>query len=222
MGSCSIKTSVVGKFSSPKGSNIQFKSDSTFIFEYRAFHLYQYSLGKWKMLNKNLISLTSDIESTVVPLKVKNTANRKAINLLSIDLKIQPSKSLSDYRCGVYVNGLLQFTKRCDSISSLVINVPIDTIYFHFTREPAIMTTTAIAPPIFTRKYVTENSKGNEMEIEVDFDDSYFYYRSFDTDTVKTNGHNLKMYDPYRKNWDKLLRVSPSTNLFSRFNDRIP
>lgn len=219
LSSCSINRDVIGKFSSNKGLNIELKNDSTFIYEYRAFHLYQYSVGKWKVLNKNLIALTSEIKSTVVPITVKNLDNQGSVNMLSIDLKIDPDKSLSDYKCGVYINGSLYLVKKCDSILSLEISVPINNVYFHFTKEPALTTTTAVAPPVFTDKYVTKASRGNKLEIEVNFNDSYFYYKSFNGDTVKMKGCNVKMYDVYRKKWEKVLKVSESTNIFSRFNN---
>lgn len=221
LSSCSINTGIIGKFSSSKGSNIELKNDSTFIYEHRAFHLYQYSVGKWEMLNKSLIALTSEIKSTVVPITVKNIGNQGSVNMLSLDLKIDPNKSLSDYKCGVYVNDSLYLVKRCDSISSLAINVPINNIYFHFTKEPALTTTTAITPPVFTDKYVTKNSRGNKLEIEVNFNDSFFYYKSFNGDTVKIKGRNIEIYDAYRKKWEKVLKVSETTNIFSHFNDQM-
>ena len=157
----------------------------------------------------------------VVPITVKNIGNQGSVNMLSLDLKIDPNKSLSDYKCGVYVNDSLYLVKRCDSISSLAINVPINNIYFHFTKEPALTTTTAIAPPVFTDKYVTKTSRGNKLEIEVNFNDSYFYYKSFNGDTVKIKGRNIEIYDAYRKKWEKVLKVSETTNIFSHFNDQM-
>ena len=220
LSSCSINSGITGKFISKKGSNMELKNDSSFIYEYRAFHLYQYSSGKWKMVNKNLISLTSEIKSTVVPITVTNIGDQGVVNMLSLDLKIDTNKILADYKCGVYVNDSLVLVKRCDSISSLEINVPIDNIYFKFIKEPALTTTTYIAPPIITDKYVTKTPKGNKLKIAINFNDSYFYYKSFDGDIVKRKGLNIKMYNAYYKRWKKLLRVSNKTNIFSHFNPK--
>lgn len=219
---CSINMGVIGRYSSSKGpNNIELRNDSTFIYEYRAFHLYQYSIGKWKMLKRNLVTLTSEVKSTVVPITVKNVGNQLVSNILLIDLKINPNKNLSYYKCGIYINDSLYIVKRCDSIASLAINVPINNIYFHFTKEPVLTTTTAIAPPVFTIKYFTKISRGNKLAIEVHFDDSYFYYKSFNGDTVRINGHHIKMYNIYNNKWEKVRKVSDGANIFSHFSNKM-
>jgi len=221
---CSINTDMIGKYSKSRNANsFQFKQDSTFIYQYRAYHLFQYSQGKWKRVNENMITLTSDIKSTAIPLSIKqvDVDNKENINIISIDLNIENSDCLSEYECGVYINEELYCIKRCDSVSFIPVNIPIKSIYFHFTKEPQISLTTAIAPPLFTSKYSPEATRGNKIKIEVDFKEAFFYYKSFNGDTIKVKANSIKMFNVYSRRWEKILKVSDEANIFSRFSDTL-
>lgn len=220
---CSIN--VVGKYSSNKSSSsFQFKRDSTFMYEYRAYHLYQYSVGKWERIKRNMITLTSDIKDITIPLSIKeidhidDTSN----NIISIDLDIKNSRSLADYMCEVYVNDELYCIRRCDSITSIPVTVPIKTCYFHFTKEPEIALTTAVAPPLFTNKYRSNDSiTGNKLTIAIDFNNSYFFYKAFNEDTIRVKKHGIRIFNPNLKKWEKISKVSDESNIFSRFNNTL-
>jgi hypothetical protein len=170
-----------------------------------------------------MITLTSDITSTSIPLSIKkiDVNNKDSNNIISLDLNIENRDSLSDYMCGVYINEALYCIKRCDSVSIIPINIPIKNIYFHFTKEPQLSWTTAIAPPLFTRMYSPEATKGNMLKIEVDFKEAFFYYKSFNEDTIKVKGKNIKMFNVFCNRWDKILKVSDEANIFSGFSDTL-
>lgn len=219
---CSIKREIPGKYMSKNNPNfIQLRSDRSFIYEYRAFHLYQQSIGKWQAIDNGLVVLNSDIKSTLIPVRVSsnpNGMNKK--NLISIDLNIKGGHALEDYKCQICINDTNYCIKRCDSLSSIVVKSPIQSLYFKFVREPKSIITTAVALPLITEKYYATLKSGNNLEVKIDFSDSYFYYRAFDNDTIKVKGNSIKMFNSYTNKWDKILKVSDTINLFSRYNNK--
>jgi len=219
---CSVKKEVSGKYMSKNNPNfIQFRSDNTFIYEYRALHLYQQSIGKWQAIGNSLVVLNSDIKTTTIPIKVSSV--QKGINeknIVSVDLNIQGNHPLEDYKCQICINDTNYCIKRCDSLSSILIKSPIQSIYFKFVREPKSVITTAIPLPLITEKYYPTVKSGNKLEIKIDFSDVYFYYKAFNNDTVKVTSNGIKMFNSYNSKWEKISKVPTTINLFSRYNDK--
>ena len=222
-GGCSIN--VVGKYSSIRClSSFQFKGDSTFMYKYRSYHLYQYSRGKWEWINRNMITLTSDIKDITIPLSVKEIGHIDGTtsNIISIDLDIKNSQSLADYMCEVYINDVLYCIRRCDSIASIPVTVPIRNCYFNFTKDPQIALATAVSPPLLTNKYRSNSSiMGNKLIIAISFDDSYFFYKAFNDDTIRVKKQGIRIFNPDLKKWKKISKVSDESNIFSRFNNTL-
>jgi hypothetical protein len=218
---CSVKNNIVGKYMSKHNPNyFQLRKDSTFIYEYRALHLYQQSIGTWHNTNKSLVILNSEIKSTGIHLKVNATNGNSRDNTISLILNIRGGKSLADYKCRIYVNDEIYDLKRCDSLSSLAIKSPINSIYFMLIKAPRLVTSTYIALPLTTDKYRPNAETGNRLEITADLNDDYFYYKAFNNDTLKIKGNAIKMFNTYNGKWEKILKVPDATNLFSRYNDK--
>jgi hypothetical protein len=218
--SCSIKQDVVGKYMSPNNPNyLQLRKDSTFIYEYRAMHLYQQSVGRWEKHNDGLVTLNSPIKSTIIPINVNNKRTASG-NDITIKLNIHDSKSLADYMCRVYINNVVYCVKRCDSLTSIPISSPIENMYFMFIKAPQEITNTYVSLPLITTKYNPESKNGNSFEVKADFSDAYFYYKAFNNDTLKVKHNAIKIFNSNKGKWEKLLRVSDATNLFSRYNDK--
>jgi hypothetical protein len=219
---CSVKKEVPGKYMSKNNPNfIQLRNDHTFIYEYRALHLYQQSIGNWQVIGKSLIVLNSDIKNTIVPVKVSNKTNgMNKNNMVSIDLNIKGSHPLEDYKCQICINDTNYCIKRCDSLSSILIKSPIKSIYFKFVREPKSVTTTAIPLPLITEKYYPTVKIGNDLEVKIDFNDTYFYYKAFNNDTVKVASNGIKIFNSYNGKWEKISKVPATVNLFSRYDDK--
>lgn len=216
---CSIKGDITGKYSS-KSNFFQFKSNHTFIYEYGYLHLYEHSVGKWQTIGKRLILLNSDIKSTIIPINVSNSlSSRLENNIVSIDVDIKGNHALEDYKCQIFINDSDYFIKRCDSLAFIPVKSPIYSIYFKFFREPQQRFTNAIPLPLVTEKYFTESELGNNLAFKINFSDTYFYYKAFNNDTLKFQGNAIKMFNPYKGKWEKILRVSSSTYLFNRYND---
>jgi hypothetical protein len=198
---------------------IQLRKDSTFIYEYRALHLYQQAIGTWQKKDKNLITLNSEIKSTAIPVDVSAINGTNSDNSISVKLNIKGSESLADYKCRVYVNDEIYCLKRCDSLSSILINSPINSIYFMFIKEPRSVTTTYIPLPLVTSKYNPKVKTGNNLEVKVNFNDDYFYYRAFNNDTLKVRGNSIKLFNSSKSRWEKLSKVPNDTKIFSRYAD---
>ena len=218
---CSIKKDITGKYMSKSNPNyLQFRENNTFIYEYRAQHLYQQSIGKWEKGSKNLVILNSEIKSTAIPLNVSKLNKINGGNNISIKLNIMGNESLSDYQCIVFVNDVKYCLKRCDSLTAIPVNSPIKSIYFMFIREPKTVTTTYIPLPLTTNKYIPDVKNGNNLEVKVNFNDIYFYYKAFNNEKLKIKGDGIKIFNSYKGKWEKLKRVPDSTNIFSRYNDK--
>ena len=89
-----------------------------------------------------------------------------------------------------------------------------------FIREPKAVTTTYIPLPLTTNKYITDVKNGNNLEVKVNFNDIYFYYKAFNNEKLKIKGDGIKIFNSYKGKWEKLKRVPDSTNIFSRYNDK--
>jgi hypothetical protein len=218
--SCSVKQDVVGKYMSKNNPNyLQLRKDGMFIYEYRALHFYQQSIGQWTKDNSSFITLNSPIRSTVIPITVMDRSNTTS-NTVTIKLTINDSKALADYKCRLYINDAIYCTKRCDSLSLIPVNLPIENMYFMFIKEPQELTNTYLSLPLTTEKYSTKPTKGNAFEVNVVFSDIYFYYKAFNNDTLRIKNNGIQLFNSNKGKWEKLLKVSNTTNLFSRYNDQ--
>lgn len=218
--SCSVKNNITGKYISKKNPNyLQLKNDSTFIYEYRFLHLYQHSVGKWEKNGKNLIVLNSEIKDTSIPLFVNSLKKVDEGNNISIQLTINDGDSLANYLCIIYVNEAMYSIKRCDSLTNLSINSPINSLYFMFGQKPLIPTSTYISLPLTSNKFIPEIQSKNNLEIKITFSDKYFFYKPFNNETLKIKTDEVKMFNSYRKKWEKLSKVSDSLRIFSRYDN---
>jgi hypothetical protein len=221
--SCKLNNNIIGKYASQKSANaFQFRSDSTFFYEHKVFHIYQYSEGIWKEKSKGLAILKSDIKTTTIPLIVRSHRDRKNnSNEIKIALNIQGGGSLADYNCAIYLNDILYATKRCDSINLITLDVPVNNIYFRLIKQPLISFTNVVAQPLFTTRYMFKASKGNEVDIDINLKESLFFYKSFNGDTVKIRNKAIKIFDHYHKKWEKIPKVQNNSNIFSHFYDTL-
>lgn len=219
--SCSINNEIIGKYASHTISScFEFKKDSTFAYEYRSLHLLKYSEGKWMKLAKDKIVITSDIKSNIIPLTVKELESNNLIskNALSLHVNIVNGKNLSEYMCGIYINDAFYNKVRCDSVSYLPISIPINSCYFFIFKEPDNLTT-AVSPPVYTSKYYTKAEGSNNLDITIDFNESFFYYQSFNESVVKIREKSIVFYNTDNKKWIKIPKVSDESNIFSSFRN---
>jgi hypothetical protein len=216
--SCTINTNITGKYASNKKPyGFEFRSDSTFLYEYGEFELYKYSSGTWSPLNKHTIILNSKIKNTTIPIKVnEDDINNSKKSVLSIALSIDGELNLPDYKCHIYINDTLYEVKRCDSLSLIQINSPIRNVYFQIERHPIVVNSTFISLPLITEGYTPKRSICN-LKIEASFKDSLFSYQSFNNERLKLKRDMIKIFSPFTKKWEGIPKVSASTNIFVHF-----
>jgi hypothetical protein len=218
---CSVNNNFTGKYMSKNNPNyIQLRRDSTFIFEYRALHLYEHSTGAWQKKEKNSIVLNSKIKSTILPLSVALINETNDYNTISFKLNIIRNESLADYRCGLYINDKLYCLRSCDSAALMHVNIPIYSMHFILIKEPRVFNSTYVALPLMTEKYNPTLEKGNRPEVTVNLNDNYFYYKAFNNEMLKVMRNGLKLFNSSTKKWETLLKAPNDTKLFSRYNDQ--
>jgi hypothetical protein len=221
--SCAIKPQVSGKYFSKKSPHkFQIKPDSTFIYEYGLISLYQHSTGKWKLEGKNLI-LNSSIKSTIVSIeivKIEQIAPKN--NILSFELKTTGNLKLEDYECAVYLNDNIEYHKRCDTLSNIFADFPINKIQVYFSRNPKEVRTTLTHPAVMTNTYLPDIQVGQKIQMRITVNDSLFYYRAFKNDILKVRKNRIKFYDNEGKRKYRryiIPKVKDSTMIFMRYNN---
>ncbi|WP_155977967.1 hypothetical protein [Pedobacter glucosidilyticus] len=215
---CSLKKGVSGKYyKSPNA--FQFYSDSTFRYEYKESHLYKYSTGNWKQIDKGLISLNSTKKFGDIPLEVHYLDKDKESdrNEISIKIDLKGRGSLSDYICRIMLNDKIYTERRCDSLAYFYIKEPIKSLYLQIINEPVIAVTTYVPFPLITEIIYPKNTIGNNINLTLMLDASNFYYKCFDNDILEVKRKSVKIYNPDRKKWEEMPRVSNQTQIFSRF-----
>jgi len=211
---CSTNINIVGKYASKTNPNcFQFNDDSSFIYEFRLYHMYEYSTGTWIKNKKNAIEINSLIKNTIIPLKINEEENTdQDKSNISVFLKVAHGLQLSDYRCEIYLNGSYYNVKRCDSLSSIQISMPVNNIYFEFIKAPLVFNSTLMSLPLTTEKYETIRNNSVNLKIEASFNDSLFSYRTFNREIVKVKNNYIKYF--FNKKWQKIPKVPNESNIF--------
>jgi hypothetical protein len=210
---CSSSLLITGEYASRENSNrFSLNSDSTFTYDYKFGHAYEYSLGSWKRVSKKKIVLNSGVKSTVIPLsvqesgKVEGTLN--SANFLSINVSI-PNTNREDYRCAIFINDNLFQERRCDSLSSILINSSIHDIYFEIRKRPIVLKDLRLSvDPIITNRFLPKSATGNKLQIGIAFSDSLFSYRIFNNEIFKMTKSGIRFYDPKESKWQYIPKWS--------------
>lgn len=218
-GGCHIRHQVAGQYMARGNPNyFMFKNDGTFIYEYKWLHLYQQSTGKWRSKDRNIISISSEIGNVTVPLIVSTLNERlSASNKLEFKLRVKEGNNLKDYICNVKLNDTNYMQIRCDSLSMLFLKEPIKSLLCEFYREPQSVSSTYLSLPLITKRYVFGSEFGNNLLFEIEFEDRWFYYKTFNDSTVVVGRNSIKLKDSTRKK-DKLHKVPDSLRIFSRYD----
>ena len=213
LSSCSSGFLVTGEYSSRVNSNrFLLNKYSSFTYDYRFSHAYEYSTGSWIRFNKNKIRLNSWIKNTAVPLITQESDSGKdGVNiksLLSVSVNI-PNANNENYRCAIFINDTLFQERRCDSLSSIPINLPIKKIYFAIRKRPLILTDLRLSvDPIVTTSFSPKFPTPNKLQIGIEFNDSLFSYRVFDNEILTVRKRGLRFYDPKRSEWQYIPKSS--------------
>lgn len=219
---------IVGKYSSGNSQKaFEFKSDSNYVYEFRAFHYYEYSSGKWVAASRKKVVLNSNISDLVIPLKVEKVNDKRVSNsnTVFVDFNIA-NGNLSDYQCRVFINDSIYAVRRnmtslirCDSLSKIQIDSPLKSIYFQIIDEPEAVNYTYISPPLVSQKYVADKDYGNNLKIELEFSDSFFFYVPFKNQVVVKGKNKIKWITTGNKR-ETIPKVSDDSVILSDFYKR--
>lgn len=216
VGGCRTKIDVIGKYASKINSNIiHLKDDSTFQYQYRAFHLVENSSGNWTLKNNRLVLLQSNIKSTVVPLDVKENLDTAQQNRSTLKVNFHViGKELSDYSIKCIVNEDQIINRRGDSINTLQFDGPINKISFKILSAPRLLTSNLISQPLSTEVYITKGNSASSFDINIKVDPKLFFYTSFNDEQLKVGEGYVKLYNDFKKRWEKIEKVNDSVNVF--------
>lgn len=215
--SCVTTKDVTGKYSSRYYEHfLKLDSDSTFQYEFRSFHMYAQSSGKWLRVGKKALVLNSNITTTIVPMKIAVLDNA-SYNSLSINVNTVDSLKSENYRCQIYLNNTLYAVIRADSLSEFKLAHSPRNIYLKFTFDPIVSVSNLISPPVATEKHTLGIAKApRSIKLTLDLPASFFYYRPFNQEVLKIKRRSVAFYNSFKKRWEYVPTVPDSVNIFMR------
>lgn len=219
---CISPLNISGKYGSHENANVfQLLKDSTFIYEYRAYHFYEYSTGTWKITNRGSVNLNSHIKNTRIKINCQESKDDKleGKNLININFKIKNGLNLSDYICEVIINDHIFLTKRCDSILTFPVDLKIKSIAFKFKKEPIKITSNRIIAPLITDAFFPKFELSGSFKFYFDIDDAWFGYTPFVNEHMKIRKNNLKLFNTYSNKWERIPKLPDSAKIFFDFQD---
>lgn len=201
--SCSSNR-IIGDYASPKEPDqFSIKEDSTFTYQYRLGPHYKYSNGSWQFIGRIKIKLQSVYNSRTIQIIVKES-NNKSLNDSLIALNINtniPQNKRQYYQCLIYIDDHLNLQKNCDSLSSLNIPHPINTIFFKITADGRLPI--RFLDMLSTDKYTLKNNKANQLDVEMMYNDSLFNYQVFNDEIICFSNHKLKYHSLRLPQWNR-------------------
>ena len=216
---CANSQHFVGKYISKETPNVfQFKSDSTFLNEYLEGHAIKYSTGTWQKMSKNTITIKSEIRNTNIPIKFNcSGSSNSAFHIVSVHLLIDSGLTLPNYGFEVYLNGRFFGEKNADNLSPLKISEPIRSLSLMILKHPVGSPENVF--PLHTDTLKFDPPLQQNVDVNVEFKDSYFYYNPFNSVKAKIRRKNIEIYDPVMKKWDTFIKIPDSDHIFVHFKE---
>ncbi|MXV18008.1 hypothetical protein [Hufsiella ginkgonis] len=214
--SCSAMKDITGKYSSKYYEHfLKLNLDSTFKYEFRSFHMYAQSSGKWLRTGKKKLLLSSNIKTTIVPVKM-DVLNAR-YNSLSININTSASLESENYRCQIYLDDSLFTIRRADSLSEFKLEHLPREIYLKFTFDPKISTSNLVSPAVITEKLnIDKSQQPMSIKLNIDLPGAFFYYKPFNHELVKIKRNSVAFYNSYKRKWEAIPKVTDSVNIFIR------
>jgi hypothetical protein len=210
---CSVDGHLVGKYASKDNSSFQFRSDHTFLNEYKEGEHVKYSSGTWTRVSEDTIVINSEIRTINIPLGLTflDSSRANAIDL-SIDLRIDKGLALANYRCYIFVNNKYYNDKSCDSISALHIKEPVYTLSLIFSKE--LHNSSKQFFPVNSDTLKFDKPLKRDIKLRATFDDIFFEYNPFNNEKIKTGKNSISLYNPYLKEWRTIPKLPNSAHVF--------
>lgn len=217
---CSLEKKIAGKYRSEKNPNsaqfLNLNADSSFNYQYKFVDFYEKCTGKYSVKDKNVLVLNSDIHFTTIPLRVSQTKSKGNVNVVTVIVKIKNGEELSNYSCSFFINGQpyffnkksLEFSKQCDSITSIQINEPIHNIRLGIEKNSRWSTN--LSNSLQIEIYNLKDETGNNLICTIDCDDRYFFYKAFNNDTCRVKHNKIGFFNGSNKKWHYLTKYKVS------------
>ena len=217
---CASNKQIVGKYANTKSpDSFQFNSDSTFIYQYRAYHAYEHATGRWKMKNNDAIILNSNIHDIVIPssLTLSDYLSNQTYAILTFEPRISEGES-SDYKCEIFINDSLFDTRRAHAINKMSINKPVKTILLKFFKEPLKPNSTYFSLfPLITKKFSIDRNAGVAINIVSTINTMLFGYHVFSNELIKVHSKGIKRFYLTNSRWKTIPKVPDSSNIFVKY-----
>lgn len=236
---CTTNYKVFGKYTEHNGPEyFQLNNDSTFTYKYDAFHVQEYSSGKWKMDRNRDIILNSYIinKSKNIKLNVQEF-DRSGIDFFNLSIIINGDYHSENYKYEIFANDTLyELNKSSILISTkleyltlnnniniknpfakyirgrlvrLTLNPPITNLYLKIVKSPIIFSSTVLTlNPIITKQYFLKSKETNSLIMNVTFSDSLFNYKVFKNERVKIKKNKIGYFNSDLDKWLFLRKAS--------------
>lgn len=188
-------------------NNFDFYKNHTFKYEYHALGIYKYSSGRWTYKNKNSILLKSKIQSNIVPINIEYSNTDTLAICLDINLHIEGGKE-TDYTCEpFYRDQKLSSTNIKKGSYKLYLNYPLENLYFKIWKTPLFYNDTKPSPePLNTEEISININMGNYIKIDINVNESLYYYRIFNDEELPIIG-NYILFDDYQEGTENKLYI---------------
>jgi hypothetical protein len=224
------KNLIIGQYTGMSNpDSFQFSKDLTYTYGYNAFHLNEYSSGKWYQLNKRIIILNSFVENRNLEVRVDNK-KVEVNNDYNLKLTFNSNSNLENYKCVIFINDTLytlkgsrllvptniihsQFVKtielndlysmyiRCDSLLLLKVNNAINSISFRVIKLPSNYSTQINKYALESKNTTIFDTENNAISIAISFSDSLFNYRLFRNEKLKISKRGIYIYNENSTKW---------------------
>lgn len=181
--SCSTKRNLVGEYCS-KEHYLRLNKNSTYYYQYKFGWIERNSFGKWNFVGKNQIEIYSLFDvanlSTCVKEKQDERLIQNEIRIIPDLLSASKLEPFLNYE--IIVNGKIVSTGKEKTIS-------LDKDIILSTIKVAVMIDSNVLTPVYrtrlmTKEYEVINKDANKIDINIPLEIGFFYYDSFNTDTL--------------------------------------
>ena len=235
---CTRNTVLTGTYSALSNPDfLQINEDSTFYFKYSAYHMSEFSSGRWQMSGAKKIKLNSEVQESYLPIIIHSITNSKD-GILELRMKFELEMASENYKYAIFINdtlyqptqnnflastgkGITDFDKgsnlndlyygysRCDSLLSLKIPFNAKSIFFKVVKVPLVITSTnLIKYSLETQKYTLAKYEPNQIEIVISFKDFLFNYRMFKNEELKIKKNGISIFNPNTNKWWYIPKAS--------------
>ncbi|MDR2408009.1 MAG: hypothetical protein LBE13_07855 [Bacteroidales bacterium] len=216
---------IIGNWSGKRNRNnldLNLDQDSTYTYCFSNYNeqIRDYSEGKWRKNEKNIIIINSNIQNNIIPLeifyeKMKKNENQLCISIILKVFNQYPygSDNEDDYVCEPFTNDTIPLREQLtgeDMFNAMATNSDpytgrggsytiysdtlINDVWFEISRT-FYTGTYFIEQPIRTERKKINCSLGDSIVINININDDLFNYKVFNNKTLKIKNNRIIFYN---------------------------